>query len=153
MRIKSYVGKLPRPLNYEDGAEIIRRLFDHQFPKLGAADWLAAAQRMWRVDKKRMVPTYDVKLAKTLAGITPETSLPAIWNQFDALGRVPVMVVRGENSDILSAETVAAMAARRPDLVTIEVLDQGHTPLLAESDMIARIAVFIDSCERKAASH
>ena len=68
MRIKGYVGKLPQPRNFEDGAEILRRLFHNQFPKLGHDDWLASARRAFKEEKGRMVPTYDVRLAKTLEG-------------------------------------------------------------------------------------
>ena len=47
MRIKSYVGKLPIARNFEEGAEILRWLFEKQFTKLAPQDWIAFAQRTW----------------------------------------------------------------------------------------------------------
>jgi pimeloyl-ACP methyl ester carboxylesterase len=74
-----------------------------------------------------------------------------LWVEFDALARLPVMVVRGANSDVLSAATVEAMRARKPDLESIEVPDQGHAPLLVEPEAIGHIGSFIANCERSAA--
>jgi pimeloyl-ACP methyl ester carboxylesterase len=146
MRIKGYVGKMPQPRNYEEGGEILQRLFEAQYPKVTAAQWVDAARRSWRERKGRLQPTYDVRLAKTLSGVDLEHALPALWNEFDALERVPLLVIRGANSDLLSPQTVAAMRSRHAGMETIEVPDQGHTPLLAEPDTIGRIAAFAAHC-------
>jgi pimeloyl-ACP methyl ester carboxylesterase len=146
MRIKSYVGKLPQPRTFAEGAEILRRLFHSQFPRLGPDDWLAAAHRMFKEENGLLVTTYDPKLATTLAGVDLERPIANLWKEFDALTHVPLMVIRGANSDILSAWTVAQMKARHPALETIEVPDQGHAPLLAEADTISLIARFAAAC-------
>ena len=147
MRIKSYVGKLPAPRDYQEGADILRRLFDAQFPKFTSSDWLDFAERTWKRSNGTLVPDYDVNLAKPLAAADFERPLPPLWHQFDALGQVPLMVIHGENSDILSSATVSAMRTRRYDIDTVEVPDQGHAPLLSEPAMIQRIANFVAFCE------
>ena len=72
--------------------------------------------------------------------------MPSLWHEFDALGDVPMLVIRGANSDILSAATVAGMRARREQMELIEVADQGHAPLL-EGDLVRRIVSFVEACE------
>ena len=146
-RIRSYVGKLPQPRNFDEGADILRQVFHAQFPNLTAEQWLATAQRGWRMQDGALKPTYDVRIARPLAAIDIEQPLPPLWNEFDSLSRVPLLVIRGANSDILSADTVAAMAVRHPGMDTIEVPGQGHVPLLEGDDMIGRIATFVARCD------
>jgi pimeloyl-ACP methyl ester carboxylesterase len=148
-RIRSYVGKLPQPRSFAEGAEILRQLFHAQFPSLTVEQWLTAAERAWRMQNGALVPTHDVRIARTLAAIDIEQPLPPLWNEFDSLARVPMLVIRGENSDILSAATLAAMAARHAGMETLEVPGQGHVPLLDDEDMVRRLVQFVTMCDGK----
>jgi pimeloyl-ACP methyl ester carboxylesterase len=152
MRIKSYVGKLPQPASFREASDVLQRRFGSHFPKWGDADWLAFARRTFKEANGHIVADYDIKLATILDGITPERPLPPLWKEFDALARLPVMVVRGANSDILSAATVEAMRARRRSLDVVEVVDEGHTPRLTDPQTADRIAAFVASCDDAASS-
>lgn len=146
MRIKGYVGKMPQPKSIEDGAEILRRLFSTQFPRFTEQDWIDQARRNWWMRDGKLVASYDPALSKSFEDADLERPLPALWAQFDALPKVPVMVIRGGRSDILSADTVEAMKARRAGLISIVVEDEGHPPRL-EGTLIEKIAAFAASCD------
>jgi pimeloyl-ACP methyl ester carboxylesterase len=147
MRIKSYVGKLPQPASFREAADVLQQRFGSHFPKWSDADWLAFARRTFKETNGQIVPDYDVRLATILDAITPERPLPPLWKEFDALARVPVMVFRGSNSDVLSEATVEAMRARRRSLDVIEVADEGHTPRLTDPQTAGRIAAFVASSD------
>jgi pimeloyl-ACP methyl ester carboxylesterase len=147
VRLKGSVGKLPTPKSFAEGAEILRRLGDAQFTAMSEAQWLAQARRTWRETANGLVLDYDPQLALTLAEVDVERPVPPLWAQFDSLARVPLMLIHGANSDLLSAATVDAMRARRLDIDVLEVPDQGHAPLLVEADVIARIAAFVTLCD------
>jgi pimeloyl-ACP methyl ester carboxylesterase len=152
LRIQGYVGQLSHPRSYHEAAEFLRRSTESQFPKLGAADWLAAARRGWREEGGLLVSTYDPALADTFQGFDPQHPFPTLWPQFDAMAQIALMVVHGANSDILSSATVDAMRARRPDMDLLVVPDQGHAPLLAEAGTISAIASFAAKCDARAAA-
>jgi pimeloyl-ACP methyl ester carboxylesterase len=147
MRIKGYVGKLPQPTSFSEAADTLRRRFGSHFPKWDDADWRAFAHRTFKEKGGRIVPDYDPALATVLAGVSPEQPLPPLWREFDALAQIPVMVVRGSNSDILSAATVQAMRERRRSLEVVEVADEGHAPRLTDAATASRIAAFVAACE------
>ncbi|MCC6777660.1 MAG: alpha/beta hydrolase [Hyphomicrobiales bacterium] len=152
-RIKSYVGRLPQPASFHEGADILRRLFGNEFPRLGDDDWVAFAHRTFKDAGKRIVADYDVRLARILQEVDLDRPVPTLWKELDALARVPMMVIRGGNSDILSTATVEAMRARREQLDVLEVPDQGHAPILAGGDVLGAIAAFVARCDASSQQH
>lgn len=147
MRIKGYIGKLPAPHDFADGAEALRHVFGGQFPALSAGDWLAWSKRNWTQTADGLVARYDANLAKTLGDIDPHRPIPALWEQFDSLRNRPVMVIRGGWSDLLSRETIEAMRKRQPQIEVVVVPDQGHAPLLSEAPVLGLVDAFCRRCD------
>lgn len=150
LRIRGYVGKLPVPRSFQEGAEILKRLSDQQFPILGEAEWEMMARRTWTDRDGTLRPDYDVKLMKVLEELDLEAPLPVLWPYFDALKAVPMLAIRGANSDLLAEKTLEEMAERHPDCEIHTAPGQGHAPLLGSKDMIRRIAKLIARAERRA---
>jgi len=147
VRIKSYLGRLPQPKNFEEGAEFLRRLFGTQFTGLTPEEWQDFARRTFQERDGRIVPNYDPRLARALQDVDIERAVPTLWKEFDSLVHVPMMVIRGVNSDLLTTATVEAMRARRQQCYAVVVPDQGHAPLLTDDETIGRIVAFVAGCE------
>ena len=104
-----------------------------QFPGFTDADWLRYVRRTFQeAAGGGLELRYDPAISAALAAVDPAVPAPPLWPQFDALPQVPLMVIRGEHSDLLSRATVAEMRARRPDLEVVEVAGQGHAPMLTD---------------------
>jgi pimeloyl-ACP methyl ester carboxylesterase len=144
-RIRGYVGKLPAPRSWPDAVDLIKRLASAQFTDLSAADWEAFARLTFAEKDGTLVAQYDPALAKNLAAIDLTAKIPDLWPQFGGLAHVPLLVIRGGNSDLLSVETVAEMARRHPRCEAFTVPGQGHAPLLLDAPSITRIAAFVDA--------
>ena len=144
-RIRGYVGKLPSPSSWDHAVELLRGVAGHHFTGLADDDWLRYAQTTFEEQDGAFRTRYDPALMRNLAKLDL-SAVPTLWPQFDALAAVPVMVLRGENSDLLSPGTVAAMAARHPNLDTLTVPGQGHAPLLTDAPTLGEIAGFVDRC-------
>ena len=146
-RIRGYVGKLPAPRSWSDAVDLAKRVIDSQFTGLSEDEWLAYAQLTFEEKDGKFIPRYDTRLMKTLEGVDLEAPLPTAWPQFEGLAGVPVLSLRGENSDLLSEETVAEMAARHPRFAAHTVPAQGHAPLLLDVATIGVICDFVAACD------
>ena len=144
-RLRGYVGKLPTPTSWRDATDLARHVMGAQFTALDDAAFEAYARLTFEEKDGRFAPRYDTALMRTLEGIDFNAPLPTLWPQFEGLRDVPLLTLRGENSDLLSAETVAEMARRHPRMETHTVAGQGHAPLLLDAPTIERVASFIES--------
>ena len=141
-RIMGYVGRMPVPKSWPDAVSILREMNERAFPEFSDAQWDEMAHDVFDERKGRPALAYDRKLARALGTIDLSRSVPDLWPQFIALGQVPVFVIRGANSDVLSADTLEAMIERHPNLRSMTVPDQGHAPVLKEHDVIEAISSF-----------
>lgn len=147
LRIKGYVGRLGQPTDFDDAARRLQALFGSQFPRLRPEEWRDWAETVWAERDGALALAYDPALAGALEGVSEASPIEPLWSAFDALKEVPVLVIRGARSDLLSADTVAEMAARHPRLEAIEVEDEGHTPFMHRPALVARIASFVAAIE------
>jgi pimeloyl-ACP methyl ester carboxylesterase len=141
-RIINYVRRMPNPRSWPDAVMIVREINERAFPNLTDAEWEEMARAIFDERKGRPVRAYDRRLARAVGRIDLSRPVPDLWPQFIALGQVPALVIRGANSDVLSAETLEAMIERHPNLRTVTVPDQGHAPLLKDQDTVEAIASF-----------
>jgi pimeloyl-ACP methyl ester carboxylesterase len=148
MKIKGYIANPPPRQTWDEAARGLKELFGTVFPSLTDAEWMAWARRAFREKAGGgLERTYDLKLAHTLDGLDPANPLPQVWELFDKLASVPLMLIHGGLSDLLSPQGVRDMVARRSDIDLVEVADQGHAPLLADRPTIERIVAFCARCD------
>jgi pimeloyl-ACP methyl ester carboxylesterase len=151
-RIRSYVGKLPPPTSEADAIDLLKRLMSQQFNGLSESDWAAFAKISFADDKGRYGARYDPNLMKAIEVFDLEQPPPALWAQFDGLRNVPLMIIRGGNSDLFSPDTLAEMARRHPGCETYVVEGQGHAALLLDAASIEKIASFVARAEAGSAA-
>lgn len=141
MRIASYVGKTPLPANWSEAADLVKAGNRKQFPKLDDTEWDAFARRLFNEKDGRPTDGYDPQLGNAFSVL--DGPMPPIWPQFDALLQTPLLVLRGELTDLLSMETADEMCRRHPNASLYTVHDEGHAPLLDDLPTLERIATFL----------
>lgn len=148
MKIKGYIADPPPRQTWDEAARGLKELFGTVFPSLTDDEWMAWARRAFREKASGgLERSYDLKLSHTLDGLDPANPLPQVWELFDAMAGVPLMLIHGALSDLLSRQGVQDMIARRPDIDLVTVPDQGHAPLLADKATMDRIVAFCARCD------
>ena len=140
--IMTYLGVAPNAKTLAEGAKALEARMGAAFPGLSPERWLELAGRWFDEGPDGLMLNYDPKLRDAVEAASAQPAAD-MWPLFDALADLPVAVVRGANSDLLSPATLAMMQARRPDLIVAEVPDRGHVPFLDEPEALAALEALL----------
>ena len=141
-RIAGYAGKLPPVSSWTEAAAQAKSVYGPALPGLTDAEWLEYARRGYRENAAGVpVPDMDPKIGDAFKNAP--TAPTDLWPLYAQIKGVPMLVIRGALSDLLSAATVERMAREKPDLQHVTVANRGHTPLLNEPECLAAIDAFV----------
>jgi pimeloyl-ACP methyl ester carboxylesterase len=143
-RIKGYAGRLPPPKSWQDAVAQSQTLFGDAWPNLSAGRWSELARRAYREKADGTLEVDADPMIGEVLRAAPATAVD-LWPFWKALRGIPTLVIRGAQSDILSAATFARMKAENPELKQLEVAQRGHAPLLDEPECVAAIDAFLAS--------
>ncbi|GAO39137.1 putative hydrolase [Sphingomonas changbaiensis NBRC 104936] len=138
-RIRSYVGRSGNWPTWLHAARSLSANQRHVYPDYRIEDWLQMAKRLYRLSGNgRIVIDYDPRISEPMrtAGDQPPVDL---WPLIEPLKPVPVLILRGERSDVLSPATIARMTAALPRAEAVTVPGVGHAPTLDEPEARAAI--------------
>ncbi len=138
-RIRSYVGRSSSWPTWMHAARAVADANGDTYPGCAIDDWLGMAKRLYRLNASgRIVLDYDMKIAEPFR-VPGNEAGPDMWRALERLAGVPMLIVRGERSDILSAPVAERMQAALPQADLVTIADTGHAPTLDEPEAVAGI--------------
>ncbi|KIC16515.1 alpha/beta fold hydrolase [Leisingera sp. ANG-DT] len=143
-RIMEYVGRRPAAKSWDQAAETLGALMAPAFPDVPPARWREEVETFYDETPEGLSLRYDPRLRDALLAQAEAGPPPDLWPLFLALDGLPCGVIRGANSDILSAGTFAEMQRRLPALQALEIANRGHVPFLDEPEALALIHSVLD---------
>jgi pimeloyl-ACP methyl ester carboxylesterase len=143
-RIASGMGQVRTASSWEDAVADARAANGFALPGLDEAAWLRFAQAVYREEAPgRIVRDVDPLVGRAL--VEPQGPVPDFWAAFATLRDLPMLCLRGDTSDVLSAGTVRRMSETVPGLRAVTIPDRGHAPTLDEPSSRAAIDAFLAS--------
>ncbi len=139
--VESFVARDPALPSLEESVTHLQATL----PRLALDEtgWLRFAALTYAVGADgRFHPRWDIRIAEAMRGAGP---MPELWGPFGALAHAPLLLVRGELSHLLSAETAQRMRNQRPDMHFVNLPDSGHAPTLEEPAVVAALDRFLES--------
>ncbi|MEN9844440.1 MAG: hypothetical protein RLZZ612_2269 [Pseudomonadota bacterium] len=144
-RIRTYLGMTPPYTTLTEVARCLP-LTTPGFDGVPHQRWMDEAIRHFVPYDGYVGLTYDpaLRLSFEAAMAAPPVDL---WPLFDACAGLPLALIRGAHSDVLTAATAQAMQQRRPDMSYAEIPNRGHIPFLDEAESLHCIHAWLDAIE------
>ncbi|KZL16782.1 Haloalkane dehalogenase [Pseudovibrio axinellae] len=128
--ITKSVGTTMSQPNMKAAAVHLASVHGQAFTRMSDANWITFANQLYAPGINGVNLRYDKHLGDAILsqnGATPDADL---WHSFNALKEIPHLLLRGENSGLLSANTVKKMQEQHQNMELMSIPDQGHAPLL-----------------------
>lgn len=142
-RIRSYIGQ---GRSFETWMHAARAMAEAQgdiYPAYGLEEWLRFAKRACKLGANgRITFDYDMKIAEPFRLPGGEAGVD-LWPAYAALADVPLLVMRGEKSDILEKTVGTKMIKKSEKAALATVKGVGHAPSLDEPDAQEAILQFL----------
>ncbi len=137
-RLASYVGQ---PFSFVNRADALQRLNEicASFGSHTPQEWEIYNGPMLSQKEGAWGLHYDPDISVPFASVNPimaKAGEMAMWHAFKQI-HIPMLVVRGGDSDLLSAKTVAEMCKLNPHIRSIEIPGVGHAPAFVKAEQIA----------------
>ncbi len=141
-RIRGYAGKAPPVRDWAGAVANVRAVYGPALPGLSEARLEKLTRAGYREDAQGVPqPDADPLIAEPLKDTSK--AAPDLWPLWGAIAKVPILAIRGEHSDIVSAATLERMKREKPDLSTVIAKSRGHAPLLDEPECVQAIDEFL----------
>ncbi|MGY5799837.1 alpha/beta fold hydrolase [Rhizobium sp. LEGMi12c] len=141
--IRDYLNRDKKPANWDEAIDILRENHGSAFGALGEEDWQDMARAIYVLRDGKPIADYDPAIAAQMQALDLEAPIRDLWPQFQAFQDTPLMVIRGENSKLLTQATTDEMAERHPGMAIKIARGQGHAPILHFGDIPDAIRHFI----------
>lgn len=144
-RIKNYAGRAAPVSDWAAAIAQTKTINAAQLPNLTDDEWDIFTHQLYREDQTgRPVLAYDPAIAIAISQADENAVPQDLWPVFEQIAAIPMLVLRGESSDILAPACVAKMQQLSPGLVYQSVPNRGHAPLLNEAESLSAIITFVN---------
>jgi pimeloyl-ACP methyl ester carboxylesterase len=140
--IEGYLGRRPAQKTWAEAAAARASAWTG-FRDVPPDRWLAEVRAHYDERPDGLYLRYDPRLRGTFLAARTQPAVD-LWPLFDATAGLPLLALRGANSDILTRPTFARMKRHRPEMIAATVPGRGHVPFLDEPASLAALRQWLE---------